>query len=254
LTTIEGALARAQSGYRSDVAALAKVIAEAELFAALAEDSESDDDLEMVEAGATLKLHHVVDDTSGSKWTALFSSAEALRKAGFQFDWGTSGGPLQFLAANGAELFRSVLAPALESGSASGIIFDVGRESELAMTPEEMLSMMRGEPIPLLAYASRRPANGTEQIHVGEPAVPPPPALTTAIAKVLDRVREVKSYRLIQVFIPERDVRSHLMLDIVGDLPESQQREISAQIGAAIAGVKLPPPGYLDVVFNFPEG
>jgi hypothetical protein len=254
LTRIEEALVRAQSGYRGDIAALARVLVETDLFAALAEDSESNDDPRILEAGAQLKLHHVVDDAMGTKWTAIFSSAEALGKAGFQFDWGTNGGPLQFVEANGAEFIQSVLAPSLESGSTSGIIFDVGQESELAMTSAEMLSLMRGEPIPLVSYASRRPATGTEQIHVGEPAVPPPAALTAAIARVLDRVKEVKSYRLIQVFIPERDVMSHLMLDIVGDLPESQQREISAQIGTATEGTRLPPPGYLDVVFNFSDG
>ncbi len=253
MTTLEDALVRAQSGYRSDVAALATALAKAELFVALVENSEPGDGPEILEPGASLKLHKVVDETTGSAWTAVFSSPENLGRAGEQLNWETSGGPLQFLAANGVELIRSVLSPALESGLTSGIVFDAGQESELAMSADETLSMIGGQPIPLVGYASRQPARGTEQIQVGEPAVPPPAALTTAIARVLDRVREVKSYRLIQVFVPERDVTSHLMLDIVGDLPESQQREISATIGAAIEDTRLPPPGYIDIVFNFAD-
>lgn len=252
MTTVEEALARAQSGYRSDVAELAKVLAEAELFAALAEDSELSESRQMLEAGAKLKLHEVVDATGG-KWAAVFSSVEALGRTGDQYQWSSGGGPLRFLAANGAELIQSVLAPTLESGATSGIVFDAGQGSELAMTPEETLSMIRGEPIPLVGYSSQQPARGTEQVHIGEPAVPPSAALTTAIANVLDRVREVKSYRLIQVFVPERDVMSHLMLDVVGDLRASQQREISERIGAAVERLQLPAPGYLDVAFNFAD-
>jgi hypothetical protein len=254
LPTIEEALVRAQSGYRSDVAALAGVLAQADLYVALVEDSEPGDGPEILEPGASLKLHTVVDETTGSTWTAIFSSPETLGRAGEELNWETAGGPLQFLAANGVELIKSVLTPALESGATSGIVFDAGQESELAMSADETLSMIGGEPIPLVAYASRQPAHGTEQIQVGEPAVPPPAALTAAIVRVLDRVTEVRSYRLIQVFVSERDVTSHLMLDIVGDMPEPKEREISAAIGAAIEGISLPPPGYLDVVFNFEDG
>jgi hypothetical protein len=254
LPTIEEALVQAQTGYRSDVAALARALARAELFVALVEDSEPGNAPEVLQPGANLKLHSVIDETTGTAWTAVFSSPETLGRAGQQLNWKTGGGPLQFLAANGAELIGSVLTPALESGATSGIVFDAGQKSELAMSADEVLSMIGANPLPLVGYASRQPATGTELIQVGEPAVPPPAALTTAIARILDRVGEVRSYRLLQVFVPERDVTSHLMLDIVGDLPESQQRKISAAIGAAIEDIPLPPPGYLDIAFNFADG
>jgi len=135
LPTIEEALVQAQSGCRSDVAALARALAQAELFVALVEDSEAGIAPEVLEPGANLRLHSVVDETTGTAWTAVFSSAETLGRAGHQLNWETGGAPLQFLAANGAELIGSVLTPALESGATSWLVFDAGQESELAMSP-----------------------------------------------------------------------------------------------------------------------
>ncbi len=43
----------------------------------------------------------------------------------------------------------------------------------------------------------------------------------------------------------------HLILDIETAAPEAERRRISQRVGEAIHGVALPPPGYLDIAFNF---
>ena len=59
------------------------------------------------------------------------------------------------------------------------------------------------------------------------------------------------SYHVRQVYIPERDVMPHLILDIESTAPEPERRRIAQLVIDAIKNIALPPPGYLDIAFNF---
>ena len=247
------AVVRAQSGYRSDIAALKEELGRREIFLPLADGGDSREGLQTLEK-ATKVIVHNLRSGDGTSWIPIFTSVEALRSAGDRNGWKTGGGPLRFIAMTGTTGFESMFSPALESGVNKGVVFDVGQRSELAMKAGEILQMLKGEPIPLVDYASKQPARVGEQVFVGWPAVPPPAELTAAIGGVLRGERSVKSYALRQVFMPERDVMPHLILDIAGDISEPDRRRISQGVGAAMSSIDLPPPGYVDVAFNFDEG
>jgi SseB protein N-terminal domain len=244
------AVVRAQSGYRSDVAALKAALGGAEIFVPLEDPGQIREGLQTLKTDAKVTIHNL-RSADGTAWIPLFTTLDALRAAGEQNGWTTGNGPLQFLSIKGTVALESMFAPALESGANTGLVFDVGQRSELAMMADEVLQMLKGEPIPLVDYASKQPARGTEQTFVGLPAVPPPTELLDSIAGVLRAEQLVRSYAVRQVFIPERDVAPHLLLDISGEIPEQDRRRISQRVGAAMNGIKLPPPGYLDVAFNF---
>ena len=248
--TLVDAVVRAQSGYRSDVAALKAELGRAEVFVPLEDQGQIREGLQTLKTDARVTIHNLRSG-DGTAWIPLFTTLDALRAAGEQNGWTTGDGPLQFLSIKGMVALESMFAPAFESGANAGLVFDVGQPSELAIRAGEVLQILKGEPIPLVDYASRQPTRGTEESFVGWPAVPPPPELLDSIAGVLGTEQLVKSHAVRQVFIPERDVAPHLMLDISGEISDDDRRRISQRIGAAVSGIKLPPPGYLDVAFNF---
>lgn len=244
------ALTRARSGYRSDVAALVEELGHADVLAPLARAADLPSSPTTLRAHASLALH-TLPSGDGTVWAALFSGPETLGEAGTRNGWTTDGGPLRFVGLGWEAALRGVYLPVLESGENAGIVFDAGAPSELALNASEVISIARGEFVPLVWYASRQPTRGDEQAFVGDPAEAPPPALVDAIASALGAEPAVTSYHLRQVFVPERDVLPHLTLDIHTDASEPDRRRISRRVGESIRDITLPPPGYLDVAFNF---
>lgn len=244
------ALIRAQSGYRGDVTALVEELKRGEVFAPLAREGDLPMRPTTLEVDTRVTLHNL-PSADGAAWVPLFSSVEALRQAGARNNWKTDGGPLHYVGFRWDAGIEGMFRQALESGANAGIVFDVGSGSELALDASEVISIARGEIVPLVNYAARQPTRGNEQVYVGEPADPPPSELIAALRSVLAAESQVSGYHLRQVFIPERDVMPHLILDIASEAPEPERRRISQRVGEAIRGLSLPPPGYLDIAFNF---
>jgi len=246
------ALIRAQSGYRSDLAALVEELNLSEVFAPLGSGADLPSTPTTLEVAKMVKLHNL-PSADGKTWAALFSGVGRLQIAGVQFHWTTDGGPLRFMAFKWDDAIQGMFLPAIESGGIAGIVFDVGGSSELALNASEMSAIARGEMVPLIDYASQHPARGDEQVFIGEPATAPPATLVDAIQTILATEPAVISHHLRQVYIPERDLMPHLILDIHSQASEAERRRISQRVGEAIDGIPLPPPGYVDVAFNFVE-
>lgn len=240
---------RARSGYRSDVAALGEALGRGDVFVPLARSAGVPEGRSTLAADADIALHSL-PSADGTSWVPLFTSRERLLAAGMRNGWTTDGGPLHFVGMPGMTALTSVFAPSLEAGATAGVVFDVGHDSELAMNAAEVLRLIRGEAIPLVGYASRLPARGTEKMLVGEPATPPSHQALDRIAAVLGTEPSVEGWHLRQVFTPERDVQPHLLLDIRAAVTEQERRRISEKVGAIVGELQLPPPGYLDVAFN----
>ena len=244
------ALIRAQSGYRSDVAALVRELKRSDVFAPLVTGGNLPSRPTTLAVSTLVTLHNLPSD-DGTVWVALFSNVETLHKAGAQHNWKTDGGPLHYIGFKWDAAIEGMFRHALESGGNAGMVFDVGARSELALTAAEVLSIAKGEVVPLVNYAARQPARGNEQVYVGEPAIQPPMELVEAVKLILSTEAAVTGYHLRQVYIPERDIMPHLILDIETATPEAERRRISQRVGEAIHGIALPPPGYLDIAFNF---
>jgi hypothetical protein len=244
------ALIRAQSGYRSDVAALVKELKRSDVFAPLAKGGNIPRRRTILKADTLVTLHNIRSG-DGTPWIALFSSVETLRKAGAGNGWMTDGGPLQFAGFKWDAAIEGMFRDALESGGNAGIVFDVGSPSELGLNAAEVISIARGDVVPLVNYVAQQPTRDKEVVYVGEPAIAPPAELIEVIKSVLESEPAVTAHRLRQIFTPERDVMAHLLLDIESQTPEPERRRISQRVGDAIRGIPLAPPGYLDITFNF---
>lgn len=249
--SLRDALVQAQSGYRSDVSALAKQLNANNVFAPLARGV----GLRLtgpLPAGTSLVVHDLVSD-NGAKWIPLFSSVQALRTIGGRLRWHTDGGLLNYAEFRWDEAFEAIFRSVLESGDRAGVVFDAGTPSELALTRHEALTIAGGAVIPLVDYASRQPTRPADQVYVGEPAAMPSEDLLQGLRVALSVEPRVRSYRLVQVFMPERDVIPHLVLDIRSDALEEERRQIAQRIGDAILRIPVPPPGYVDIAFNLGE-
>lgn len=250
---LAAALVRAQSGYRSDVAALVAHLKQTDVYAPLYAGGDLSGEPTTIGAGKSLRLHNVRGG-DGTVWIALFSGVATLRDAGVRHGWTTDGGPLRFVAFRWDDAIAGMFREALETGGNAGIVFDEGSASELALNGVEVLSIARGEPLPLVHYVGEQPTRGNEQVFIGEPATPPPAELIEAVRSVLAGEKEVTSYRIRQVYMPERDVMPHLVLDIETSSAESERARIAQRVGEKIREIQLPPPGYLDIAFNFALG
>jgi len=243
-------LIRAQSGYRSDVAALVGQLKKSDVFAPLQAGGDLPSKPSTLTVDTSVALHNL-PSADGTVWIALFSSVEALRRAGERHKWFTDRGPLRYIGFKWDAGIEGMFLKALESGGNAGIVFDEGSRSELGLRASEVLSIARGDVIPLVDYAARQPTRSKEQVFVGDPATPPPQALLDAVRSTLSTEQAVTSYHVRQVYIPERDVMPHLILDIESTASEPERRRISQLVGDAINNIALPPPGYLDIAFNF---
>jgi hypothetical protein len=129
-----------------------------------------------------------------------------------------------------------------------GLVIDAGHPSELVLKRAELASIVRGAPLPLVGYVAEIPPQDDEQTLIAEPSDPPPPELTELLARTIAEMDEVKDHRLLRTFNAERDLEPHLTLRLTvrngADRPAVANRVIVA------IGDRLPPPGYLDVVFD----
>jgi hypothetical protein len=64
----------------------------------------------------------------------------------------------------------------------------------------------------------------------------------------LAELPEVTSHRLVRTFNPERDLEPHLTLELAVTA-EADRRALAERVIGAV-GDRIPPPGYLDVVFD----
>jgi hypothetical protein len=192
---------------------------------------------------------HVTWSRDGLAWIPVFSSAEALASAGSGHSWQTDGGELQ-MAALPFEDLVAVLNQAFLDEQTGGIVFDLGLDTQLVLSSDEVLSLAAGTAIPITDLAGQQPARGDEQMYVGEPAESSE-QLVSQIQQILGREPHVTGSHLYQVFIPERDVMPHLLLSLTSPAADATREEIGIRVSDAVAQLDVPPPGYIDVMFDF---
>lgn len=242
------ALITAQHGYRSDAAALWDVLTQSEVFVALARGGVEQGQSE-VRAGTMLSLHSLPSG-DGTMWTAAFSSGELLDVIGRKYQWTTDGGTLMWLSANGRDFLANLIVSGVPDEAAPGVLFDAEQPSQLALNGREIHAMVAGAPIPLTNYAAAQPARGDEQMMIGEPAVPPPPDVYADIERVIAAEPGTAGYRLCWAFCPERDAEAHFLLDIHTTGVAFDRAGLSRYLGGLVSP-RLPPPGYVDIAFDF---
>jgi hypothetical protein len=239
---------QARRGLRRDVAALEAQLDVGELLVPLrshikgapeGEDMALDHELEI--------LPHLLQDEDGRGYAALFSSADLVEKVATSLGWQTDGRELSVCSLPGrvaCELSLGVI----DEQSVFGLVIDPGHPSELFLRRAELASVVAGTPVPLVGYLADLPPLDDEQVLLAEPSDPPPPALLEALERCLASLPAVSAHRLQRTFNPERDLEPHLTL-YLSATADADRRALAESVILAV-GELVPPPGYLDILFE----
>jgi hypothetical protein len=245
---LRGALRQAKTGLKSDVAALVKALENAPLCIPLREHVAGIETGEQMTLDRDLALSpHLLADPSGQLACVAFSNAELLRTAGDNFAWTTDGEDLEYCTLP-ARIALGMALNVIDDEDVIGIVFNPGDESELFLRRQELGSILQHRPLPLVGYIQGISADEEPATLVAEPGDPPPPELVQALETAVASFPEVVSHALRRTFNPERDLEPHLTLALKIQ-PNVDREHIANGITEAILD-KLPPPGYIDVVFE----
>lgn len=238
----------ARRGLRRDVAALEAGLDGAELFVPLRKSVAGAAEGETIELDRSVEIvPHFLVDAEGLRYAALFTRPEHVEALAETFGWQTDGEELRLCtlpARVACELALSVI----DEAAVHGLVIDASQDSELFLRRAELASVVSGHPLPLVGYVSELPPLEGEKVLVAEPADPPPPALLDALAACLAELPQVRRHRLLYTFNPERDLEPHLTLELEA-APEADQRDVAQHVIGRI-GEHVPPPGYIDIVFE----
>lgn len=245
---ITNAIETARRGLRRDVQVLIEALPDGELFVPLARAIPEADYGERMEIGADLELApHLLVDEDERPYCAVFSRADLLEPVGEELGWTTDGGPLEYCALPAPVVFDMTLS-VIDEESVFGLVFNAMSDSELVLGRNEAASIAQGKALPLVGYVQEIPVQEFEETLVAE-GDPPPDELVQAIERCVAELDGVKGYRLERTFNAERDLEPHLTLTLNTDPGDLDLAAISRRVVAEIED-KLPPPGYIDILFD----
>ena len=240
----------ARRGLRRDVQALLDQLAQGELFIPLVRNIEGVRDGERldIDNGEVKLVPHMLLDEEGNHYAALFSHPELMAVMERQLGWKTDDQALKFCTV--PALFALDMAlEVVDDEHVLGLVLNAGTEYELALRRPELASLTNGKAIPLVGYVANLGPDQDETTLIAEGGEPPSPALTAAIEACLADLPQVAGYELLRTFNAERDLEPHPTLKLSTRENESELQAIAGKMIEAIAK-HLPPPGYIDIVFD----
>ena len=240
----------AQRGLRRDVQALLDQLPQGELFIPLAKNIAGTVDGQRldIDDGEVKLVPHMLVDEDGNHYAALFSHPELIAPMERQLGWKTDGGELKFCTV--PALFALDMAlEVVDDEHVLGLVLNPGSDYELALRRAELASLSNGKAIPLVGYVAALTPDEGEETLIAEGGEPAAPALTAAIEACLATLPQVEGYALLRTFNAERDLEPHPTLKLATAAPESELSGIANRMIEAI-GKHLPPPGYIDIVFD----
>ncbi|HYQ40373.1 MAG TPA: SseB family protein [Polyangiaceae bacterium] len=244
----------AQRGLRRDVQALLDQLAQGELYIPLVRNIEGVSDGQRLELddGEVKLVPHMLLDEEGNHYAALFSHPELMATMERELGWKTDGEALKFCTV--PALFALDMAlEVVDDEHVLGLVLNAGTPYELALRRSELASLTNGKAIPLVGYVANLEPDQGESTLIAEGGEPPAPALTAAIEACLAELPQVEGYALLRTFNPERDLEPHPTLKLATRVDERELQTIAGKMIEAI-GKHLPPPGYIDIVFDRIDG
>jgi SseB protein N-terminal domain len=237
----------ARRGFRSDVAALLDALEQADLLIPLADPVPGATTGERTKIEGELRLvPHFLPTPEGPQFAALFTSSALLDAIGSQLGWRTGGGDLEFCSVPGGVALQ--MASGTLDDQVQGVVIDAGADSELVLTAAEVRQLVSGQAIPLVGYVAAIP-DDRERTLVAEPGAPPPAELTAALEGCMTELGELAGYQLLRTFNPERDLEPHPTIKLKTKAGKVDHQHLAKHVFAAV-GPHLPPPGYVDIVFE----
>jgi hypothetical protein len=246
------AVETARRGFRRDVDVLVRMLDAGTIFIPLLHsvpDVEHGEELE-VDEGFRLSPQMLVDE-DGKLYCALFTRADLLEPLVDQLGWDTDGEALEY-ATVPARVALEMALEVVDEEHVLGVVLNPLDESELMLRRTELASILAGTAVPLVGYVNTIPEQEFEETLIAEPDAPPPAELVAAIEGCLAKMEGVTGYTLKSTFNAERDVEPHPTLHVITTRPESEFGDLAKQLIEAVKD-SLPPPGYIDVIFERPE-
>lgn len=246
------AVAAARRGFKRDVEGLVRAFRRSHLLVPLAKrmgevplgvDQEVEDELSL--------SPHLLFDPDRIGFLPVFTRAEFIEKATLQVGWVTDDGPLEYCTLPGPAVLELGLA-VVDDDRIGGMIVNPFDDTELMLRRHELGSIAQGRALPLVGYVSELPFSQDEQRLIAEMDGPPPEDLVRAIEGVLagaSREGQALTYGLHRTFTPERDLEPHLTLNVLGGGDTLDRAALGETLAAALDG-HVPPPGYIDIVFD----
>jgi hypothetical protein len=136
----------------------------------------------------------------------------------------------------------------IDEATVFGLVLDPGQPSELMLRRSELASIVAGTALPLVGYLGDLPPLDDEEVLLAEPSDPPPAAFTSALERCLADLPEISGHRLTRTFNRERDLEPHLTLRL-STPPATDRRALAERVIGAV-GELVPPPGYIDILFD----
>lgn len=237
----------ARSGLRRDVQALIDALPDAEFLIPLARDLPGTPEGEPVELTSDLVLTpHLLPDADGKLYCALFTRPEPLAPIIAALGWTTEEGELK-ICSFPARVALQMAHDAIDEEDVFGLVIDAGSDSELCLDRRELGSLLTGHALPLVGYVEQIQPDDRDKTLIAEPAEPPPPELVAALDAWRAAHPEVLEQKLEHTFHPDRDLEPHLTL-VLRVEASADRASLFQSVTSALEG-KLPPPGYLDVLF-----
>ena len=237
----------ARRGFRKDVAALLDALEQADLLIPLAEPVAGATTGERTKIEGELRLlPHFLPTPEGPQFAALFTSAPLLDAVAAQLGWTTAGAELEYCCVPGGVALQ--MASGTLDAQVQGVVIDAGAESELVLTTAEVRQLVAGQAIPLVGYVAAIP-DDHERTLVAEPGAPPSAELTAALERCVSELPELAGYDLLRTFNPERDLEPHPTIKLKTKPTKVDHQHLAKHVFAAVSPY-LPPPGYVDIVFE----
>ena len=253
------AVANARRGFRRDVGTLVLRVAQGKFLvpllrrvdgAAIGEEREMPDELSL--------SPHLLFDRDRTGYVALFTRPELVARATERLGWQTDGGPLEYCTLQGRVALELAVA-LVDDARIRGVVVNAFDATELVLRRHEVASIAQGKAVPLVGYVAEIPPGDDEERLVAEMPAPPPAEVVRAIEAALSAFPAARGYRLHSTFNPERDLEPHLTLNVLAREPGAardgpspvDEKALSERVASELEG-KLPPPGYIDIVFDDP--
>jgi hypothetical protein len=241
------ALKQARRGFRRDVAALLEALEQGDLLIPLAEPVVGATTGERTKIQGELRLQpHFLPTPEGPLFAALFTSPPLLDTVGGQLGWRTGGQDLEFCSIPGGVALE--MASGTLDEHVHGVVIDAGAESELVLTASELKQLVTGQAIPLVGYVAAIPDDHDKTL-IAEAGAPPAPELLAALDRCVTELPELAGYEVLRTFNPERDVEPHPTLKLKTVAGPVDHQHLAKHVFNAV-GPLLPPPGYVDIVFE----
>jgi hypothetical protein len=177
---------------------------------------------------------------------ALFSDQDQIQTVGRYMNWRTGDASLDICTLPARVGFELAL-QLIDDQRVVGLVINPGDDSEIFLSRAEAASIAAGKAIPLVGYIREIDDRNAPAPLIAELAEPLSKDLILPIAAWVERC-QFAGYTLQQTFDADRDLEPHLTLRVNANGKPVDQG-IVAPLLAELEG-KIPPPGYIDVVFD----